>query len=87
VTRWTWVILGIATIFAAAPAQAQTYDPNFPVCMQVYGIGGCYITCSYASISQCVSSASGGAAQCIANPYFTGKANRNGGRRSRNDHL
>jgi hypothetical protein len=79
------VILGIGTIFAAAPARAQTYDPNFPVCMQVYGIGGCYITCSYASISQCALSASGGAAQCITNPYFVAKENTTAARRSRND--
>jgi Protein of unknown function (DUF3551) len=63
-------MLVIGAILAAAPAQAQTYDPNFPICMQVYGIGGCSITCSYTSIDQCRASASGGGAQCVTNPYF-----------------
>jgi Protein of unknown function (DUF3551) len=63
-------MLMIGAILAAAPAQAQTYDPNFPICMQVYGIGGCSITCSYTSMDQCRASASGGGAQCVTNPYF-----------------
>ncbi len=31
------VILAIGAASAAAPAQAQTYDPNYPVCLHVYG--------------------------------------------------
>ncbi len=61
-------ILTIATM--AAPAQAETYDPNYPVCLQSYGIGGDYIECGYTSLAQCAQSASGRAAQCIINPYF-----------------
>ena len=30
-------ILAIGATAAAAPAQAQTYDPNYPVCLHVYG--------------------------------------------------
>ena len=30
-------ILAIGAASAAAPAQAQTYDPNYPVCLHVYG--------------------------------------------------
>ena len=30
-------IFAIAATAAAAPAQAQTYDPNYPVCLHVYG--------------------------------------------------
>ena len=30
-------ILAIGAVSAAAPAQAQTYDPNYPVCLHVYG--------------------------------------------------
>ncbi len=26
----------IAAFQAAAPAEAQTYDPNYPVCLQIY---------------------------------------------------
>jgi hypothetical protein len=66
------ILLGIGTTCAAAPAQAQAYDPNYPVCLQTYGIGGGYIACGYASMAQCRATASGRAAQCITNPYFSG---------------
>jgi hypothetical protein len=33
-------ILTTATVLTAAPVRAQTYDPNYPVCLQTYGIGG-----------------------------------------------
>ncbi|SHJ26403.1 Protein of unknown function [Bradyrhizobium lablabi] len=61
-----------ATVSTAAPAWAQTYDPNYPVCLQTYGIGGDAIECGYTSLTQCAQSASGRAAQCITNPYFAG---------------
>lgn len=64
--------LAIATVLTAAPARAQTYDPNYPVCLQTYGIDGGYIECGYTSQAQCAQSASGRAAQCITNPYFAG---------------
>ena len=63
-------ILTIGTMLVAAPARAQTYDPNYPVCLQTYGIGGNYIDCSFTSLAQCAASASGRAAQCLTNPYF-----------------
>jgi hypothetical protein len=66
----TWTILAIGAILIAAPAHAQTYDPNFPVCLQTYAVGGGYIDCSFASLAQCAASASGRAAQCLSNPYF-----------------
>ena len=65
-------MLGIAAVMAAAPARGQIYDPGYPVCLQTYGIGGGYIACGYASLAQCNATASGRAAQCIANPYFAG---------------
>ena len=65
-------ILTIAAVIAAAPARGQTYDPAYPVCLQTYGIDGGYIACGYTSLAQCNASASGRAAQCIANPYFAG---------------
>jgi hypothetical protein len=65
-------ILAIATVLMAAPVQAQTYDPNYPVCMQTYGLDGGYIDCGYISQGQCAQSASGRAAQCISNPFFGG---------------
>jgi hypothetical protein len=67
-------ILAIGTILAAAPLQAQTYDPNFPVCMKLYSGGmdggGEWIDCGYTTLPQCRASASGRAAMCELNPYF-----------------
>jgi hypothetical protein len=65
-------MLTIAAALTATPAPAQTYDPNYPVCLQTYGIGGGYIDCSYFSLAVCSATASGRAAQCITNPYFAG---------------
>ena len=63
------IVIGLMT----APAWAQTYDPRYPVCLQVSTIDGSYIDCSYASPAQCAASASGRSAECIVNPYFAGK--------------
>jgi hypothetical protein len=56
-------------LFAAAPAAAQTYDPRFPVCIEVYTLDGSAIDCSFASMTQCAATASGQSARCYANPY------------------
>ena len=45
---WMMPVIG-AILIAAGPSRAQTYDPNFPVCLQTYGIGGGYIDCSFVS--------------------------------------
>ena len=67
-----WTILA-ATMSLAAPAQAQTYDPNYPICLQVYNsMVDYHFECSYTSMAQCQASASGQAAQCIVNPYYAG---------------
>ena len=63
-------ILTIATMAVATPARAQTYDPNYPVCLQTYALGGGSTDCSFTSLAQCAASASGRAAQCLNNPYF-----------------
>lgn len=68
--KLTRMILAGAAVLAAAPSHAQTYDPNFPVCLQVYVPWGGYIDCSFTSLPQCQGTASGRAAQCYANPYF-----------------
>jgi len=63
----------IAAVLTATPGLAQTYDPKYPVCLQVYqGFVDYYFECAYTSIPQCQMSASGRAAQCIVNPYYTG---------------
>ncbi|MBC9878423.1 DUF3551 domain-containing protein [Bradyrhizobium sp. INPA01-394B] len=68
-------LTAIATMFMAADASAQTYDPRYPVCMHVFttggrGGGGDYFDCSFTSLPQCRASASGLAASCDVNPYF-----------------
>jgi hypothetical protein len=68
----TGLVVAIALMLAAASAQAQTYDPNYPICLQTFGRNGNYIACGYISMAQCRLSASGRAAQCITNPYFAG---------------
>ena len=73
----TLAILVTATVAAAPSARAQTYDPNYPVCLQVYqGWHDYYFECSYTSLGQCQMSASGRAAQCIVNPYYAGPKRR-----------
>lgn len=68
----TLAILTIVTVLETPSARAQTYDPNYPVCMQTYGLDGGYIDCGYISQGQCAQSASGRAAQCVSNPFFAG---------------
>jgi hypothetical protein len=77
-------ILTVATVLAASPARAQTYDPAYPVCLQIYqGYTDYYFECSYTSIAQCNASASGRAAQCIVNPYYAGPKKGSPARRDR----
>jgi hypothetical protein len=73
----TLAILATAAIAAASSAGAQTYDPNYPVCLQVYqGWNDYYFECGYTSLAQCQMSASGRSAQCIVNPYYAGPKRR-----------
>jgi hypothetical protein len=65
-----WIILVLGAICTSAPAIAQTYDPNYPVCLQIYSPSGGYISCRYTSIAQCNVTASGRGARCYANPYY-----------------
>src|SRR5262249_60362020 len=64
------MMLGVGTIFVLGPATAQTYNPDFPVCLQVSAPRGGYIECAYTSLAQCNLSASGRAAQCYVTPFF-----------------
>ena len=65
-------ILATSVVSLAGPARAQTYDPNYPVCLQIYqgGMTDYYFECAYTSMPQCQASASGRAAQCVVNPYY-----------------
>ncbi|MBR0715933.1 DUF3551 domain-containing protein [Bradyrhizobium liaoningense] len=65
-----WIIPTFTTILAVAPATAQRYDSQSPVCLQRWGqSGSTYIDCSYTSLEQCRATASGLSATCFANPY------------------
>ena len=73
-----------AVLLPAAPAQAQTYDPRYPVCLQVYqGFVDYYFECGYTSMAQCQMSASGRAASCVVNPYYGGRGGNPAVRRKR----
>jgi hypothetical protein len=77
-------ILTIATVSAAPSARAQTYDPKYPVCLQIYqGYTDYYFECAYTSLPQCRMSASGRAAQCVVNPYYAGASPGRRDRRNR----
>jgi hypothetical protein len=69
--RLDLAILAITAVSAVGPAAAQTYAPDYPVCLHVYG-PITYYECRYTSLPQCNASASGRAAQCEVNPYFAG---------------
>jgi hypothetical protein len=78
-------ILSIAAVSAAPSVRAQTYDPKYPVCLQVYqGFTDYYFECAYTSLPQCNMSASGRSAQCIVNPYYAGPKASPGRRDRRN---
>jgi hypothetical protein len=77
-------ILTMAMASAAPSARAQTYDPAYPVCLQVYqGFNDYYFECAYTSLPQCNASASGRAAQCVVNPYYAAPKTAPPGRRHR----
>jgi Protein of unknown function (DUF3551) len=62
-------VLAIGAACATGPARAQTFDPDVPVCMHVYG-DPTYWECRFSTLAQCAASASGRAAQCVNNPYL-----------------
>jgi hypothetical protein len=62
-------ILAIAAVSTAAPAAAQTYGRDYPVCLRVYG-PITYTECNYTSLAQCAGSAAARPAQCVVNPFF-----------------
>jgi hypothetical protein len=75
-------ILTVAAVLTATPTRAQTYDPKYPVCLQIYqGIADYYFECAYTSLAQCNASASGRSASCVINPYY--KGGKAPGRRAR----
>jgi len=74
-------VSALATILMAVSAQAQNYDPGYPVCMHVYGdLEGDRIDCVFTSLPQCQASASGRPATCLINPYYAQVPARQGRR-------
>lgn len=69
-----FITLAITTLLVTPGARAQTYDPDYPVCMKVYrgglGGGGEWNDCRFTSIPQCRATASGLAAMCVVNPFY-----------------
>jgi hypothetical protein len=78
--RLMLTLMAIGAVSAAAPARAQTYDPDYPVCLQVYGPVG-YFDCRFTSLPQCAASASGRPAGCVVNPYQANALAQPSGRR------
>ena len=72
-----FAILALAAVVPAGPARAQMYDPNYPVCMHVFGeLEGERMDCIFTSIAQCAASATGRPATCLVNPYFVRREDR-----------
>lgn len=62
-------IVGII-MSAPAPAAAQRFGGNAPVCLQKWEWGGASsIRCQYSTWEECKASAAGLSAMCLQNPY------------------
>ena len=62
-------MLAAGVLAATAAARAQTYSPDYPVCLHVYG-PATHIECAFTSLAQCNATASGRAAECEVNPFL-----------------
>jgi len=77
-------ILTVSIALTAGYAEAQTYDPAFPVCLYVVSFGTTpYYRCSYMTMDQCRATANG--QMCVLNPYYAGATARDK-RRTRETH-
>jgi hypothetical protein len=63
-------LLAWITMLAPAPASAQRFNGNYPVCMQRWEWGGgSWITCEFSSWEACRAMTVGLSAMCLQNPY------------------
>ena len=62
--------LTIGTLAVAMPARAQTFNPNYPVCLHIFDLGDVSYDCRFNSLAQCNATAAGRSAECEINPYF-----------------
>jgi hypothetical protein len=76
------VMIGaMAVLVSMGSVRAQMYDPNYPVCMHVFGeLEGDRMDCLFTSLAQCAASATGRPATCLINPYFEARPIRRRGR-------
>jgi hypothetical protein len=65
-----FVLLAGITMLAPAPAAAQRFNGNHPVCLQQWQWGGgSWISCQYSSWDECRAMTVGLSAMCLLNPY------------------
>jgi hypothetical protein len=62
-------MLAAGVLAASSSVHAQTYAPDYPVCLHVFG-PATHIECAFASLPQCDATASGRAEQCEINPFL-----------------
>ena len=62
-------MLAASVLVASSLSHAQTYSPDYPVCLHVFG-PATHIECAFASLPQCDATASGRAEQCEINPFL-----------------
>jgi hypothetical protein len=62
-------MLAASVLVASSLSHAQTYSPDYPVCLHVYG-PGTHIECAFTSLAQCAATASGRGAECEVNPFL-----------------
>ena len=58
---------------APAPRSGKSagrYDPDYPVCMEAYGMDGSRIECFFTSMEQCRLGTSGTSGTCFNNPAY-----------------
>jgi Protein of unknown function (DUF3551) len=67
---WALVAIGVIAAIDAAPAAAA----GSPFCIKGCDFGDGAGDCSFSTYQQCQATASGRAATCAANPYFSASA-------------
>jgi len=65
-----FLLIAWITMLAPAPAAAQRFAGNYPVCLQRWEWGGgSWISCQYNSWDECRAMTVGLSAMCLPNPY------------------
>lgn len=65
-----FLLIAWITMLAPAPAAAQRFNGNYPVCIQRWEWGGgSWISCQFSSWDECRAMTVGLSAMCLQNPY------------------